>query len=215
MTDFIIQSYSAATQYKNRHAFALLQKLAVVFNLRIIHIYGAAGHGKGTIDAMSSFGIKNILRRDFVNYLNIKNPQFYYAHVNSDMLIEKRHLYTGDYTPIEIKRCMKQCLIVFKPNWTKIVCREYLCDCSHCIDLDFDNCSSSELSDDSDNNAEEEFEEKEYESYGYHIFDFVEIPSCVTLISGCSIEPLRLLLWCHQYWWYVLQRQLSQTSYIS
>ena len=74
------------------------------------------------------------------------------------------------------------------------MCREYLCDCSHCIDLDFDNCSSSELSDDSDNNVEEEFEEKKYESYGYHIFDFVEIPSCVTLISGCSIEPLRLLL---------------------
>ena len=81
------------------------------------------------------------------------------------MLAEKRHLYTGDCTPIEIKGCMKQQLIVFKPNSTELVCREYLCDCSHCIDLDFDNCSSSELSDDTGDNAEEEFEKKEYESY--------------------------------------------------
>ena len=34
----------------------------------------------------------------------------------------------------------------------------------NCIDLGFDNCSSSELSDDADDNAEEELEEKEYES---------------------------------------------------
>ena len=61
---------------------------------------------------------------------------------------------------------MKQQLIVSKPNSTETVRCEYLCDCSHCIGLDFDNCSSSELSDDAGDNAEEEFEEKEYESYG-------------------------------------------------
>ena len=87
---------------------------------------------------MSSFGVKNVLRRDIVtqdiffdkskeivDYLNIKNPQFYYAHIDTDMLSEKRHLYTGDCTPIEIKDCMKQRLIVFKPNSTEVVC------CSH------------------------------------------------------------------------------------
>ena len=56
--DVIIQSDNAPTQYKNRHAFALPQKLAGKFNLRIICSYGAAGHGKGTIDAMPSFGVK-------------------------------------------------------------------------------------------------------------------------------------------------------------
>ena len=40
----------------------------------------------------------------------------------------------------------------------------YLCNCANRIDLGFDNCSSSELSDDADDNAEEELEEKEYES---------------------------------------------------
>ena len=102
----------------------MLQKLADEFNLRIIRTYGATGHGKGTIDAMSSFGVKNVLRRDIVtqniffdkseeivDYLNIKNPQFYHAPIDIDMLAEKIHLYTGDCTPIEVKGCMKQHLI--------------------------------------------------------------------------------------------------------
>ena len=87
--DIMIQSDNAPTQCKSRHAFALLQKQANEFNVRIIRTYGATGHGKGTIDAMSSFGVKNILRRDIVthdiffdtseqivDYLHIKNPQF-------------------------------------------------------------------------------------------------------------------------------------------
>ena len=44
--DVMIQSDNAPTQYKNRHAFVLLQKLANEFNERIIRTYGAAGHGK-------------------------------------------------------------------------------------------------------------------------------------------------------------------------
>ena len=54
--DFQIQSDNAPTQYKNKHAFSLYQTLADDFNLRIIRTYGASGHGKGVIDAMSSFG---------------------------------------------------------------------------------------------------------------------------------------------------------------
>ena len=41
----------------------------------------------------------------------------------------------------------------------------YLCNYAYCIDLGFDNCSSSELSDDTEEELEEEqLEEKEYES---------------------------------------------------
>ena len=88
--DVIIQSDNGDTQYKNRHAFDLLQKLANGFNLSIICTYGGAGNGKGTTDAISSFGVKNVLRRDFVtqdnffdtseeivDYLHIKNPKFF------------------------------------------------------------------------------------------------------------------------------------------
>ena len=110
--DVVIQSDNAPTKYKNHHAFALLQKLVDEFNLRIICIYGAAGHGKGTIDAMSSFGVKNVMRRDIVaqdiffekskeiaDYLNIKNPQFYYAHMLILTCLLKKHLYKGIVHP--------------------------------------------------------------------------------------------------------------------
>ena len=85
--DLWIQSDNTSTQYKNKHAFAFYQKLADDFGLRIIRMYGAAGHGKGAIDGMSSFRVKNILRHDIitqdtffndsesiVNYLAQKKP---------------------------------------------------------------------------------------------------------------------------------------------
>ena len=61
--DLWIQSdnHNRPTQYKYKNAFFLLEKLAKEFYLRIIHTYGAAGHGKGAIDGMSSFGAKNVL----------------------------------------------------------------------------------------------------------------------------------------------------------
>lgn len=64
--DLWIQSDNAPSQYKNRFAFQTYQNLAEEFNLRIIRTYGAAGHGKGTIDAMSSFSAKNMLRHDII-----------------------------------------------------------------------------------------------------------------------------------------------------
>ena len=42
-----------------------------------MRIYGAAGHDKGEENAMSSFGVKNILRKDIVTYPASKNPQYY------------------------------------------------------------------------------------------------------------------------------------------
>ena len=64
--DLWIQSDNASSQYKNKLPFALYQLLSNEFNLRIIRTYGAAGHGKGVIDAMSSFGLKNVLRHNIV-----------------------------------------------------------------------------------------------------------------------------------------------------
>ena len=89
--DLWVQSDNASPQYKSKHSFGLLQSLADEFNLRVIRTYGAAGHGKGAIDTMSSFGVKNILRKgivthdvffnnscDMAEYLASKNPQNYY-----------------------------------------------------------------------------------------------------------------------------------------
>ena len=43
-----------------------MQNLANKYNVTIVRIFAAAGYGKGLIDAMSSFGVKAILRRDIV-----------------------------------------------------------------------------------------------------------------------------------------------------
>ena len=62
----IIKSDNAPTQYKNQYAFFLLKQIANKYNVTILRIYGAAGHGKGLIDSKSSFGVKGILRRDII-----------------------------------------------------------------------------------------------------------------------------------------------------
>ena len=56
----LLKSGNAWNQCKDKYAFG------VKYNVRIIRLYGAAGHGKGLIDAMSSFGVKSILRKDIV-----------------------------------------------------------------------------------------------------------------------------------------------------
>ena len=207
--DIMIQSDNAPTQYKSRHAFALLQKLANEFNVRIIRTYGAAGHGKGTIDAMSSFGVKNVLRRDIVthdiffdtseeifDYLHIKNPQFYYAHINAEYLSPKRRDYMEHVEPIEIAGCMKQHMFVYTPNSKEIMCKECLCDCSQCLQLNFDNWCCSFQSDEIETlNLEEEFvDSSNIENYGQHIFEFIDIPSYITLVSGRTMKPLYFVL---------------------
>ena len=113
--DLWIQSDNAPSQYKNKHAFRLYQKLADEFNLRIVRTYGAAGHGKGVIDAMSSYGAKNVLRHDIVtldvlfkssesivDYLAMKKPQFSYTNVPADKVALLRFKLKQD--PLEIKR---------------------------------------------------------------------------------------------------------------
>ena len=68
--------------------------MADQFNLRIVQTYGAAGHGKGVIDTMSTFGANSILRHDIVtrdvffndsknidDYLAKKRPEVFYKNV--------------------------------------------------------------------------------------------------------------------------------------
>ena len=91
-----------------------------------------------------------------------------------------------------MKGCVKQHLFVYKPNSTEIMCREYLCDCFECLQLNFNNCCSSNQSDGIENtNTEEEFDDQtEIKNYGQPIFEFADAPSYVTRFSGRSMEPL-------------------------
>ena len=59
----MIKSDNTPTQYKNNWGFSSTQHLTDKYNVTILRVYGAAGHGKGLTDAMSSFRVKNILRQ--------------------------------------------------------------------------------------------------------------------------------------------------------
>ena len=88
---------------------------------------------------------------EIVYYFHIKNPQFYYASIDPGLFARKRHGYNEHGKSIEIKGCMKQHLLVYKPNSTEVMCREYPCGCFECLQLNFDNCCSSNQLDDMEN----------------------------------------------------------------
>ena len=172
--------------------------------LRVIRTYGAAGHGKGVIDAMSSFGAKNILRYDIitrdvffndseaiVDYLAKNKPEFCYTNVPASEVVTKR---LNMDTPLEIKDCNKQHMMVYQKR-KAVVMKEYLCDCDPCRQFDLDNCEKD---------GEEELVDLEEADGCFldedlpidreeQIFDFVEIPSFVTVFTGVSAKPLYFL----------------------
>ena len=205
--DLWIQSDNAPTQSKNKHAFRLYQNLADEFGLRVIRTYRTAGHGKGVIDATSSFGAKNILRHDIitrnvffndseaiVDYLTKKKPEFCYTNVSALEVVTKR---LNMDTPLEIKDYNKQHVMVYQKG-KAVVMKEYFCDCDPCRQFDFDNCEKGgeeelvhlEVLEEVDECFLDEdlpIDRKE------QIFDFVEIPSFVTVFTGASAEPLYFL----------------------
>ena len=58
-------------------------------------------------------------------------------------------------------------------------------DCFECLQLNLDNCcSSNQLDDIEHTNTEEEFDDQtEIEIYSQHIFEFVDAPSYITLLD--------------------------------
>ena len=200
--DLWIQSDNASSQYKNKLPFGLLQELSDEINLRIIRTYGAAGHEKGAIDGMSSFGVRNVLRKnivayvffnkseDIVNYLTVKNPQFSYTHVPTGDLGSKRE---NENQILEIPNCMKQHLIVFTRN-SSVLCKEYLCPCVTCLQFKFDECMNEETqpcdSVKERSTVKTDLDDDDEVDQSEQMYDFVEVPSFVSLFSGRTIEPL-------------------------
>ena len=73
--------------------------------------------------------------------------------------------------------------------------KEYLCECNPCRKFEFDNCER-EVEEDQNLDVEIEdyyFAEEDNGSQDEQIFDFVDIPSFVTLLTGANAEPLYFL----------------------
>ena len=204
----IIKSDNAPTQYKNKYAFASMQNLANKYNVTIVRIFGAAGHGKGLIDAMSSFGVKAILRRDIVTkddwFSNtqeiIEHLQFrgksnmYYKSILPDVLDKARQCKDEK----KIDGCLNLHLFVYKPFETEVYRKEYLCDCLNCIVLKFEECM--EVVNGEDTEAVEETIEDmdvDLEECGLdeqlksdNVFEFIEPDTYISMASDDYREPL-------------------------
>ena len=178
----------------------MLQQLADEFGLRIIRTYGAVSHGKGAIDGMSIFGVKNILRKDIVprdlffncseaitDYLSKRNPQFCYTNVLAKSVTATRY---EERKSLVIPNCMKQHLLVFKSEKLSLS-KEYLCSSKSCLQFDFRNRSNVEegISDDLDDL--DVFDDENGEgNREQQVYEFLEAPSFVTLLTGSQVEPL-------------------------
>ena len=162
----IIKSDNAPTRHKNKYTFHSMQKLSDMCNIRIIRLHGAAGHGKGLIDTVSSFGVKYILCKNVIafekwfgnsgekcSYLTQQyDDQMLYSLVDAESVSFSRHFKDG----ITINGCMMECLFVYKPNSKNVLILEYLCDCENYLLLEFQNCLKISKSKTNDNVEREE-----------------------------------------------------------
>ena len=62
----VLRSENCQDQYKSKYTFAKLKMLAQKYQIVFAWFYGEAGHGRGLVDAMSSFGYKQQLKYEIV-----------------------------------------------------------------------------------------------------------------------------------------------------
>ena len=175
------------------------------YNVKIIRIYGVAGQGKGLIDAISSFGVKSILRRAVIGldqwfadskkmcqYLRFRNDErMVYSNIDPKF-VDKRK---SEKKKMKIKGCMLGHLFVYEPNSTKILMNEYLCDCESCLNLEFSSCkkpvpSVGEIDDD----FLEECMVDEDDDRQSRIYEFVSTSSYASLLSCNASDPVYFVL---------------------
>ena len=154
----------------------------------VIVYYGPAGHGKGLVDAMSSFGVKApllkaVLTEDF-KYRSAKDIHEYLTQLFADD-VQKVHCYLpseeimakrqNGAKPIKIAGCMKLHMICFNPNGS-ICTKVNICSCPECLKGDFQQECSIEkgklikgnfVDEDSDSaDSDVEYEDEFHEELG-------------------------------------------------
>ena len=81
-----------------------------------------------------------------------------------------------------------------------MILKEYLCDCNACRTFDFENCEKEATENEIQDLEIEDcyLADEENECNEEQIFDFVDIPSFVTLLTGAIVEPLYFLKIIHK-----------------
>ena len=148
------------------------------------------------------FGVKNMLRKDIVtqnvffnkseevfDQLKIKCSHFSYTHLPFDDAVKSR---IENNESMIIKDCMKQNLMVFTKN-EPVLCKEYLCSSSSCLEFIFKECLGDEAPLCSELSCLDYYgDDEDVVNKTEQIFDFTAVPSFVSLFSGRQNEPCTL-----------------------
>ena len=87
----VICSDNCSTHYKSCFTFVVMMQLAKKYGVTFTWFYGEPGHGRGLVDAMSSFGCKGPLKHAIIT----KDQWFSTAEEMSDFL---KKFFNGDST---------------------------------------------------------------------------------------------------------------------
>uniref|UniRef100_A0A7M5XJB5 Uncharacterized protein n=1 Tax=Clytia hemisphaerica TaxID=252671 RepID=A0A7M5XJB5_9CNID len=98
----------------------------------------------------------------------------------------------GKEDSLGIEDCMKQHIFVFQTN-KDVLMKEYLCYCSFYLEFKFDRCPGTSNVDQGEAEENYEFVEEDAVQTEYQIFDFVDIPSYATVLTGVNAESLYFL----------------------
>ena len=100
---------------------------------------------------------------------------------------------------LELEGSMSMHVVVFRPNEKLILRREYLCDCNECLALDFEKCTKNEdatgnLNDEKFHDYAEKCELDEGDGASQSmLYEFIDIPSTVAVLSCHTSEPVDLI----------------------
>ena len=73
LKQLLLHSNNCQDQYKCKYIFPKMKELAKLYKIDIVWFYGEPGHGRGLVDAMSSFRCKEQLREEIVKHDNFFN----------------------------------------------------------------------------------------------------------------------------------------------
>ena len=178
-----------------------MNKSLVIVNSRVLNL-------RVILDAMSSFGVKSILRRDIAtqdcwfqnneevcNYLSSRSHcRMSYSNLDPAKIDRNRLTKDG----LVIKGCMSKHKFEYVPNSNDVFNKEYLCDCQECINFNFHSCLK-EVGDVENMNETQESEHYDdclmvdENEKGLKIFDFTDVPSFVAVVTFSLSEPIYII----------------------
>ena len=207
-----LKSDNCTTQYCSRYVFAFYQALAREIDMTIVIYYGINGHGRGLVDACSSFGVKGPLRRaiitrdyyydatdDLIDFFEEEQTdksddnKYYYAHLDSSDWSEKR----SSRSELVISGCQKTRMLSFFADGC-FQTRRHMCSCQKCSIGKFDECSGNKFEETLEMADELQSLDEEICQIASDMYSFSEVGTYVAVYSAAPFENFYLVLVQHK-----------------